>query len=233
VARITRKELKSDKFALEVEQTFSFFEEHQKEIIRYGGIALAVVALILAYMGYQRHQKAAREEALARAIQVQEGSVGPASTNNPNVFPTQDAKDQAAMKAFTGIMAQYSGSREAEIAQYYFASVKADQGKWAEAEKGFQDVVQNADANYSSLAKLSLAQVYFAEGKDSQGETLLHQLIDHPTMLVSKDQAIVSLAQHLAPKNPAEARKLLDPLKGKTGPVGQMVLTIWSQLPTQ
>ena len=35
VARITRKELKSDKFALEVEHTVTFFEEHQKELIRY------------------------------------------------------------------------------------------------------------------------------------------------------------------------------------------------------
>ena len=44
MARITRKELKTDKFALEVEHTVNFFEEHQKEIIRYGA-SPRVVAL--------------------------------------------------------------------------------------------------------------------------------------------------------------------------------------------
>jgi hypothetical protein len=38
VARITRKELKSDKFALEIGHTVTFFEDHQKVLIRYGGL---------------------------------------------------------------------------------------------------------------------------------------------------------------------------------------------------
>ena len=46
MARITRKELKSDKFALEVGQTVSFFEEHRQEILRYGAIALGVAVLV-------------------------------------------------------------------------------------------------------------------------------------------------------------------------------------------
>ena len=234
VARITRKELKSDKFAFEVEQTVSFFEDHRKEIFRYGVIALAAVALILAYMTYLRRQKVAREEALAQAIQVQEAQVTPAP--NPNgspTFPTNEAKDQEALRVFSAIVTQYSGSSEAEIAQYYLGSIKADQGQLPEAEKAFDDVVRNGNANYASLAKLSLAQVYFAEGKASQGESLLRDMIANPTVFVSKDQATVTLAQNLISRNPAEARKLLDPLKTKGGPVGQMVLTMWGQLPPQ
>ena len=41
MSRITRKELKTDKFALEIGHTVTFFEEHRQEIIRYGGVALA------------------------------------------------------------------------------------------------------------------------------------------------------------------------------------------------
>jgi len=66
VARITRKELKSDKFALEVEHTVNFFEDHRQEIVRYGGIALVAVVLIIGYIIYSGHQHAQREEALAR-----------------------------------------------------------------------------------------------------------------------------------------------------------------------
>ena len=58
MARITRKELKSDKFALEIGQTVTFFEDHRQEFFRYGWIALAVVAIVLGYSWYARHQHA-------------------------------------------------------------------------------------------------------------------------------------------------------------------------------
>ena len=79
MARITRKELKSDKFALEVEHTVTFFEEHQKEMIRYGGIGVVVILLLIGYNIYSGHQHSQREEALARAITVQEAPVGTAT----------------------------------------------------------------------------------------------------------------------------------------------------------
>ena len=47
MSRITRKELKSDKFALEVEHGISFFEHHKSEAAKYGAIALGVVVLII------------------------------------------------------------------------------------------------------------------------------------------------------------------------------------------
>jgi predicted negative regulator of RcsB-dependent stress response len=231
VARITRKELKTDKFALEVGQTVTFFEEHQKEIIRYGLIGLGVVALIVAFMVYSRHQHAAREEALARAIQLQEAPVGPPNPNGSITFPTQDAKDQATTQAFSNLAAQYSGSAEGEIAQYYLACIQADEGKMANAEKGFLEVSQKGDAKYSSLAKLALAQIYFSDGRDADGEKLLRDLMDHPTMFVSKDQATITLARFLMTKKPAEARKLLDPLKTQNSQAGQVALTLYSQIP--
>jgi predicted negative regulator of RcsB-dependent stress response len=92
-------------------------------------------------------------------------------------------------------------------------------------------VAQHGNANFASLAKLSLAQIYYADGREAQGEKILRDLIDHPTALVSKEQATVTLARYLIIKRPAEARKLLDPLKTIGGPVGQLVLSLYGQLP--
>ena len=231
MARITRKELKSDKFALEVEHTFDFFEEHQKELIRYGGIALAVAVLIVAYVFYARHQHSVREEALARAIQVQEAPVGPPNPGVNMNFPTQEAKEQVAMKSFTDLQAKYPGSDEGQIALYYIGAIQADQGKMAEAEKSFKQVADSGSKDYGSLAKLSLAQIYFAENRADQGEALLRDLIAHPTIYVSKEQATISLAGFLAQKKPAEARKLLDPLRSVPGPIGQTALQKLGELP--
>ncbi len=232
MARITRKELKTDKFALEVENTVTFFEQHQRELMKYGAIVLAAAVLIVGYTMYSRHQRSVRETALGYAIQVQEAGIG---APQPNVltFPTQEAKDQEAIKVFTNLKNQYSGSNEAEIASYYLASIAADQGKLTQAERGFQEVAQKGDDRYSSLAKLSLAQIYFSDGRDAEGEKALRDLIAHPTVFVSSDQATITLAKYLSIKKPAEARKLLEPLRTKPGEVGQVALTVYGQLPSQ
>jgi len=233
VARITRKELKSDKFALEVQHGLTFFEQHQKEILRYGGVALGVLALAFGAGTYRRHQQGLRQQALGRAIQVQETSVGPVVPGGAPAFPTQQVKDEAALKAFGEVKAKYTGSDEAEIAEYYTASIRADQGNLAEAEKSFQEVAQKGNERYASLAKLSLAQVYFAEAKADLAEKTLRDLAAHPSLFVSADQANIALARGLLPTKPAEARKILDPLRNRQGPTGQVALSLYGQLPPQ
>jgi len=231
VARISRKELKTDAFALEVEQTVTFFEEHKQEIVRYGGIALAVVVLFLGYTFYSRSQHAKRETALYHAIQVEEAPIGPPQPGQNLNFPTQEAKDQVAVKEFADVASAYSGSTEGEIAQYYLGTIYADQGKLAEAEKAFKEVSDKGNERYGALAKLSLAQIYFADGRDNQGTALLQDLIAHPSLFVSKEEATITLARFLLHKNPAEARKLLDPLRSQPGAVGQTALAMYSELP--
>jgi hypothetical protein len=223
--------MKTDRFALEIGQTVTFFEEHRKEIIRYGGVAVGVAVLIAAYMAYSRHEQSAREEILAKAIAVQQAPVGGASPAGGLTFPTQEAKDQAATQTFSTLATEHSGTPEGEIAQYYLGCIQADQGKMATAEKSFLDVSQKGDANYSSLAKLSLAQIYSSDGRDAEAEKVLRDLMAHPTVFVSKDQSTVTLARFLMVKKPAEARKLLDPLKTQNSQAGQVALTLLGQLP--
>jgi predicted negative regulator of RcsB-dependent stress response len=229
VARITRKELKTDKFALEVEHTVTFFEEHRQELIRYGGIALGLAVLIAGYSIYAGREHVAREAALAHAIAVQEAGVGMSATGGL-AFPTPEAKDKEAIKVFSDLKNKYSGSMEAEVAQYYLGSILADQGNLAQAEKSFQEAAEKGDAGYASLAKLSLAQIYFSDGRDTQGESLLRGLIAHPTVFVSSQQASITLARYLAVKKPAEARKLLEPLRSQPGSVGQIALTALGEM---
>lgn len=233
MARITRKELKTDKFALEVAHTVDFFEAHRNKIVRYGAIVAAVVVLVLGYTVYARHQRGVRSSALAKAILVQEASIGAMAMPGNLSFPTQEAKDQAALKAFADVESQYSGSDEAEIAEYYVGAIKADQGKLSDAEKSFLKVAQKGGDRYGSLAKLSLAQIYFSDGRVDLAEKTLRELVDHPTIFVSHDQATITLARYLMYKKPAEARKLLDPLRSQMGAAGQAAITLLGEMPPQ
>lgn len=233
MARITRKELKTDKFALEVEHTVDFFEEHRSEIVRYGAAVLALAAVIVLLFVYRGHQHTVRQEALAKALQVQDAPVGQAPPGSPVSFPTQEAKEKESIKVFSELAAKYSGTDEGYIAEYYLGCIAADQGRMGESDKRFSSVADNAGKKYASLAKLSLGQVYFAEGKPDLGEKMLRSLMDNPTVFVSKDQATIALARMLAPTKPAEARKLLDPLRAKPGVVSQTALQAYGDLPPQ
>jgi predicted negative regulator of RcsB-dependent stress response len=216
VDRQTRKSIKTDKFAEEIGHTFSFLTSHTEETKRYGGIALAVILVAGGIYYYVGHQAVAREQALTDAIKIDEAVISP-TPQPPNLnFPTQEAKDKARTKAFSDVAAKYHGSQEGAIAGIYIAAEQVDKGNYTGAEKLYQDIVDSAPSDYASLAKLSLAGVYSAEGKNSDAEKLMRSLMDHPSTLVSKEQATLQLADMLMPTNPDEAKKLLQPLTTST-----------------
>jgi predicted negative regulator of RcsB-dependent stress response len=233
VPGITRKELKTDNIAEGFERGITWFEAHKKEEVRYGGIAAVVILLVAGFFIYRDHEQAARQEALALAIRVQETPVANVAISGQTTFPTQEVKDQAAIKAFVDVETKYSGSDEAQIAEYYLGCIHSDQGKLADAEKNFKNVADNASKNYAALAKVALAEIYFSDGRNDQGEKLLKELMDSPTVLVSKDQAAIALAKHYIGRNNAEARKLLAPIKDQKSPIASIAQTLSAQIPPQ
>src|SRR5258708_21067784 len=108
--RLTRKNLKTDKFAQEVSQTFDFLSEHRAESIRYGSIGLAVLALAVGFYFYSRHQAGVREEALTQAMRVDDATVGSAVLPTNLHYNTQEEKDNARKKAYSDLPAKNRGT---------------------------------------------------------------------------------------------------------------------------
>lgn len=214
--RLTRKDLKTDKFAQEVGHTVEFISDHRSETIRYGLIGLAVVILGFGIYFYNRHQATVRAEALSNAMRISDAVIS-ATPQPPNLtFATQEEKDKQRNQAFLDLASKYHGTQEGAIAQFYLVAPMLEQGKLDEAEKIYKDVADSAPADYASVAKLSLAQIYAGQGKTADAEKLLRALMDKPTLFVSKEQATLALTEILAKTNPTEAKKLLDPLKQST-----------------
>ncbi|MBI4877711.1 MAG: tetratricopeptide repeat protein [Acidobacteria bacterium] len=230
--KITRHDLKTDKFAQEVGHTVEFLSEHRRQTILYGGAAAVVLALAVGGYFFLRHQKDVRQAELRQATEIYDATVGPAPPDNPylKTFPTQAEKDLAVQKAFLDLASKRAGTDEGAVARYYAGIIAADQGRILEAEKAFQEVAQTGDQNYSSLAKYSLAQIYQSQGKAAQSEQLLRSLMEKPTLMVSKEQATIALARVLAPGKPAEARKLLEPLRTERSAVSRAALTALAEI---
>ena len=209
--RHTRKELKTDKFAEGVGSWVEFLSEHRGEATRWGLAALAVIVIVGGIWLYRSHQATARAELLAKALQVDSAVVG--APQPPRLsFPTAEEKEKARIAAFTEVATKYPGSSEGAIARLAVAAAQTDKGQIDDALKTFKEMADTAPDPYDSVAKSSMAQIYVSQGKTDEAEKLLRQLIDKPSVFVSKEQATLDLAQIVAKKNPAEARKMLEPL---------------------
>lgn len=230
--RISRKELKTDKFALEVEEAVEFFSEHRRQILRYGSAVLIIVVALLAYRWQQKRQSAARLEALAAALQTYNAPVG--QTGNPFLpgYPSEEEKNKAALKAFTELAQRHPRSNEGLIARYYLGTMAADRGDMAEAEKHLKQVAESRNAEYASLAKVALADIYRHQGKIGEAEKLLRSLMEKPTDFVSKEHATILLAELIKDRRPAEARKLLEPLRTERSVISRHALTALGQMST-
>jgi hypothetical protein len=231
-SNLTRKELKQDKFAVEVEHTVDFFTAHRKELTQYGGAALVVLIIAAGVYYYRNSVVAARQHALGEAITLSSAPVS--ATPSPNgapSFQTEAAKNDALTKAFNKVASDYKGDDEGYIAEYFLAAQASNSGKSDDARKKYQDVADHASANYASLAKLALAQIDFAENHSSEAESLLNDLIAHPTDMVSKTQATITLAKGIGATKPDEARKLLTPLATQSAEVAGVVTAALGELP--
>lgn len=229
--KLTRKELKSDRFALEVQHSVDYVSDHRRQLIRWISIGAAVAVVLAGIYLYRSHEHALRQELLAKAFRIQNANVGQPGNEFIESYPTNAEKVQAANKAFTEVAVRYPGTEEADIAQYFLATAAADKGDIQEAERRFKVVVDSGKSGYSSLAKLSLAQLYNSEGKPAEGEKLIRSVIDKPTVFVSKEEATIALARLIGPTKPQEARKLLEPLRAnERSAVSRAALTALSDI---
>ena len=230
--RVTRKELKSDKFALEVQHSVEYVTSHRQMLTKWGTVAGVAIIVVVAVFLYMNHESGVREQAFQAAQRVENATVGPAQNEYTLAFPTQAEKDKAANKAWSDLAVRFGGSQEGVIANYYLGSHAADTGNLQEAAKRFQTVIDNGSKDYAAIAKLALAQVDASQNKLNDARNLVQSVIDHPTATVSKEEATIALAHLLAPTDPGAARKLLEPLRSnERAAVSRAALTALSELP--
>ena len=214
---ISRKDLKQDIVAQTVGHQIDWFAHHKQTVIRSAAAVVVLIVVVVGVVSYRGSQVSARQKALGEALTVQLAPVGATPPNGGLSFPTEEARAAAAEKAFAKVFAQYNGDDEAYLAEYYLGGMAADAGKLDDALKKYQDVAAHASAGYASVAKLAIAQLHFAQGKVNEARAVLKDLAEHPTSLVSKEQADVTLARGIMDTQPEEARKLLTPLASKAG----------------
>jgi len=217
--RITRKTLKTDKFATEVTESVEYLSEHRRQAFTYGGAIVAALALGTGIFFYLQRRGEASHEALAKALVTERALVTEEERPGRVTFKTEAAKNNQALREFETVVRNFPRAKEGRIARYYIGLTQFQLGQQDQAQKELEKLAGESNDGLASLARLALTDVYTSMGKDAEARKIYDYLVKNPTDLVSENRALLAKAQYLTARNPEEARKLLNDLLRRPGPV--------------
>jgi predicted negative regulator of RcsB-dependent stress response len=214
----TRRQLKEDRFSkitMEAAGNAAHWTvEHQSKVI--AAVIAVVVIGAIAFGGWYyvntQDEKASGE--LSTAVRTFESPVRPAgmpAQPDYESFASGQERATAARKQFQAIVDKYPHTHTGEMARYFVGLASLQLNDSTAAESNLQAAAGSSNADLAALGKFALASVYRAENKDTQALDLYNQLINKPTMVVSKATVQLELAGfYAAQKKPDEAKKLYD-----------------------
>jgi tetratricopeptide (TPR) repeat protein len=214
----TRHQLKQDRFS---KVTFEaagnaahWSVEHQSKLI--AAVIAVIVIGAIAFGGWyyvnSQDEKASAE--FSTAVRTWETPLRPAGVPpqpGSDSFASAQERATAARKQFQAIVDKYPRTHTADMARYFVGLASAQLGDNAAAERSLQEAARSSNADLAALGKFALASVYRAENKDAQAIDLYKQLIDKPTLVVSKATAQLELASFYESRQKRdEAKKIYE-----------------------
>jgi len=214
----TRHQLKQDRFSkvtLEAaEKTANWTVEHQSKLIA-AVIAVVVIGAIAFggwyYVNTQDEKASAELSTAVRTFETPVRPVGMPPQPGYDTFASPEERATAARKQFQAIVDKYPHTHTADLARYFVGLASAQLNDNAAAERSLQEATGSSNGDLAALGKFALASVYRGENKDAQAVDLYKQLIDKPTIVVSKATAQLELAGfYESRQKPDEAKKIYD-----------------------
>ncbi|MFY9662620.1 MAG: tetratricopeptide repeat protein [Terriglobales bacterium] len=221
----TRHQLKQDRFSKvtieAAENAAHWTAEHQSKVVA-AVIAVVVIAAIALggwYYISQQDERASSE--LSTAVRTFETPIRPAGVPAQpgfETFASSQERATAARKQFQDIVDKYPHTHTADMARYFVGLTSAQLNDNAAAERNLQEAANSSNADLSALGKFALASVYRGENKDTQAIDLYKQLIDKPTLVVSKATAQIELAGFYESRQKADEAKRIYEQVAKENP---------------
>jgi predicted negative regulator of RcsB-dependent stress response len=231
VAKITRKQLKQDRFAEEVTHSVSYVSGHRKQVTIAAVVAIAIGVGAAMWVGYQRRRAGEAREAFHAALEKFHGAVETEPRLGRVTFSTSIEKYREVRAALEKVASDFSGHAEGSGARYYLALVDIEQKQDQEGEEKLKAVVDSGHEQFAAMARLALGDLYVRQGKLDEARVHYQYLIDHPSDFVPKARAQLALARAIAATSPEEARKMLEELRQQAGPVAGAAITTLREVP--
>lgn len=209
--RQERHKIKHDKFVDEVSHYYDEVKRNsQKVVIGVVGL-LIVIGIGVAIWGWDARQEKAAQKLLADAIETVDAPVGDAAVADPNrkgpAFKTGAERVAAAEPKFRDVVAKYSRSDAAQVANLYIAQIEVSKGQSDSAIKLYEEFVKQNPSNLlASGAQLSVYQLRMAADPKTVIADLEKASMDEKSILPK--ESILSLLAEAYEKSGDRARSL-------------------------
>jgi TolA-binding protein len=166
-----RHKLKENAFATNTGLVFQHVTENRDRWVA-GLIALAVLVVVAGGYAYWRKQQGeAGGTQLGQAFAIEQATIAPAptlpgATQAVGTFPTEQARAEAALKAFQQIATEFGSSKVGVTARYHTGVALMSLGRFPEAQQAFEQTAADAGSSvYGPMSKMGRGEALLAAGK--------------------------------------------------------------------
>ncbi len=195
-----RHHLKENEFVSTVASATSWYRHNQGLFV--GGVVavIAVVVLASGYFWFQNRNEESAGALLGVAMTIYQAPVVPPSsvpgaTQAAGSFPSEKARYEAALKAFSEVADKYPSSVAGTAAKYHSAETLLSLGRATDAQQAYQTVIDKSGATiYGTMARLGLANVQLAAGQNDQAIKTFEELAAQRDGKLPVDGVLMQLA---------------------------------------
>ena len=170
---------------------------------------VVLLAIVGGYAWWRSLAEARANQALASALAVYEMPVvpipppapgSPPPVPQPGTFPTEQEKLTAALPKFVDAANAHPNTTAGIAARFHAAAILAAQGKHAEAEQRYKEVIDKAGNSsiYARTAKLGMAEAQVAQGKFDSAIAVYSELSRDTTSTLPLDSVLMHLGRAYA-----------------------------------
>jgi TolA-binding protein len=195
-----RHQLKQNEFLVTTARVVDAFERNRSRALTMLGVAVLVLVVAGGYLYWRRQQADRAGALLGAAMATAQSTIAPASTlpgvaTPSGTFPTEQARSEATIKAYTDLIAAYPSSDAAQAARYHLGSELLAAGRLDEAEQQFRQAADNGGSAYGPLAQLGVAQAQAAAGRYDDAIATLSALAASRDGALPVDGVLIELAR--------------------------------------
>jgi TolA-binding protein len=196
-----RHHLKQNEFAETTARVVAYLQANRTRVV---GIAVAAVVVLAAGAGYffwQKRQSNVAGALYGEASAVLQAQIAPAPTvpgakQAAGTYPTELARNEAALAAFEKVVQAYPATRAGLAARYQVGALQLGLGKPADAEQTFDQVIAAGGSSlYVAMAKLGRAEALAAQNKFDDGIKILTDLSGERDSALPIDGVLMELAR--------------------------------------
>ena len=220
MARLSRKEMKTDEVREVLDRVFLFAGEHWRQLAAGVGAVAVLLAIVLGVLAYRGAQETAAQEQLVAALKTVTATIDPIAPSLDDAtepsFRTESDRAAAAREELQALIDERGSSAAAEVARGYMAEMHAEAGEMEAARALWRELLERNRANsLGSNARLNLIQLDREDGRAEEVANSLQQELADGSGSLPEDLLLFQLGVALEDLGRAEEaatnfRRLVD-----------------------